>query len=110
MRAVFVMVKCEMGRAYGVAQTAADDIAELSEIHSISGQYDLLAKFYLDTDQDVGRFVTEKVQKLAGAGRQLHQAAAQPAVRLHVLRLGHQRRQPGLDAPGSHARPGRHPA
>ena len=66
MRAVFVMVKCEMGRAYGVAQTAADDIAELSEIHSISGQYDLLAKFYLDTDQDVGRFVTEKVQKLAG--------------------------------------------
>lgn len=66
MRAIFVQVKCEMGQAYKVAQTCADDIAECSEIYSTSGQYDLLAKFYLEPDQDTGRFVTERVQTIAG--------------------------------------------
>ena len=66
MRAVFVMIKCEMGRAYEVARNAADTIEALSEIHSISGQYDLLAKFYLSPEDDVGRFVTETVQRLPG--------------------------------------------
>jgi DNA-binding Lrp family transcriptional regulator len=66
MRAIFVMVKCEMGQAYTVAQEAADTIEELSEMHSTSGQYDLLAKFYLDNDADIGRFVTERVQTLPG--------------------------------------------
>ena len=59
MRAIFVMIKCEMGRAYAVAQEAADRIEELSELYSTSGQYDLLGKFYLDPAQDTGRFVTE---------------------------------------------------
>ncbi|MDE2516100.1 MAG: Lrp/AsnC ligand binding domain-containing protein [Rhodospirillales bacterium] len=66
MRAIFVMIRCEMGTAYRVAQEAADTIAELSEMFSISGQYDLLGKFYLESDQDTGRFVTEKVQTLPG--------------------------------------------
>ncbi|MDE2580251.1 MAG: Lrp/AsnC ligand binding domain-containing protein [Rhodospirillales bacterium] len=66
MRAIFVMIKCEMGRAYQVAQMAADEIAELSELYSTSGQYDLLGKFYLDPGQDTGRFVTERVQALPG--------------------------------------------
>ncbi|MBW4089588.1 MAG: Lrp/AsnC family transcriptional regulator [Proteobacteria bacterium] len=66
MRAIFVMIKCEMGRAYQVAQDAADRIEELSELHSTSGQYDLLGKFYLDPEQDTGRFVTERVQSLPG--------------------------------------------
>lgn len=66
MRAIFVQIKCEMGQAYKVAQLAADDIEELSELYSTSGQYDLLAKFYLGPDQDTGLFVTEKVQTLAG--------------------------------------------
>ncbi|MGE0223523.1 MAG: Lrp/AsnC ligand binding domain-containing protein [Acetobacteraceae bacterium] len=66
MRAIFVMIKCEMGRAYAVAKEAADRIEEMSELYSTSGQYDLLAKFYLDSDQDIGQFVTEKVQTLPG--------------------------------------------
>ena len=66
MRAIFVQVKCKMGHAYRVARLAVDTIEELSEIHSTSGQYDLLAKFYLDPDQDVGLFVTERVQTLPG--------------------------------------------
>jgi DNA-binding Lrp family transcriptional regulator len=66
MRAIFVMIKCEMGQAYAVAQQAADSIEQMSEIFSTSGQYDLLGKFYLDPDQDVGLFVTERIQTLAG--------------------------------------------
>ena len=66
MRAIFVMIKCEMGQSYRVAQLAADTIEELSELHSTSGQYDLLGKFYLEPEQDTGLFVTEKLQTIAG--------------------------------------------
>ncbi len=66
MRAIFVMIKCEMGQAYSVARRAADTIEELSELHSTSGQYDLLGKFYLEPEQDTGLFVTEKLQTLPG--------------------------------------------
>jgi DNA-binding Lrp family transcriptional regulator len=66
MKAIFVMIKCEMGQAYRVAREAADTIPQLSELFSTSGQYDLLGKFYLDPDQDIGLFVTERVQSLPG--------------------------------------------
>ena len=66
MRAIYVMIKAEMGRAYEVARVAADSIPELSELHSTSGQYDLLGKFYLEPEQDTGLFVTEKVQTIPG--------------------------------------------
>lgn len=66
MRAIFIMVKCEMGRAYEVAREMADTIEELSEMHSVSGQYDLLGKFYLEGDRDIGLFVVERVQTVAG--------------------------------------------
>jgi DNA-binding Lrp family transcriptional regulator len=66
MKAIFVMIKCEMGQAYRVARDAADTIPQLSELFSTSGQYDLLGKFYLDPDQDIGLFVTERVQSLPG--------------------------------------------
>lgn len=66
MRAIFVLMKCEMGQAYRVAQLAADTIEQLSELHSISGQYDLLGKFYLEPDQDIGLFVTQQIQALPG--------------------------------------------
>ncbi len=64
MRAIFVQIKCEMGQAYRVARDAADTILEMSELFSTSGQYDLLGKFYLEPDQDIGLFVTEKIQTL----------------------------------------------
>jgi DNA-binding Lrp family transcriptional regulator len=66
MRAIFVQIKCEMGQAYRVAEIARDEIEELSEIFSTSGQYDLLAKFYMEPDQDIGLFVTDRVQTLPG--------------------------------------------
>ena len=66
MRAIFVMIKCDMGQAYKVAREAADSIEQMSELYSTSGQYDLLGKFYLDPEEDIGRFVTENVQALSG--------------------------------------------
>lgn len=65
MRALFVMVKCKLGKAYSVAEELVDQIEETSEVHSISGQYDLLVKFYIDEQEDIGRFICEKVQKLS---------------------------------------------
>jgi DNA-binding Lrp family transcriptional regulator len=66
MKAIFIQIKCEMGQAYRVAREAADTIPQLSELYSTSGQYDLLGKFYLEVDQDIGLFVTERIQSLPG--------------------------------------------
>ena len=66
MQTIFVMVKCELGQAYKVAADAIEQIEQASEIHSISGQFDLLMKFYLSDEQDIGHFVTEKLQLLPG--------------------------------------------
>jgi DNA-binding Lrp family transcriptional regulator len=51
-------------KAYEVAKTIGDDVRETGEIFSISGQYDLMAKFYLEDEEDIGRFVCERVQTL----------------------------------------------
>ncbi len=66
MQTIFVMVKCDLGKSYEVANRAVEDIEQVSEVHSISGQYDLLMKCYLAEDQDIGHFVTERVQLLPG--------------------------------------------
>ena len=66
MQTIFVMVKCELGQAYSVAAEAIEKIEQASEVHSISGQFDLLMKFYLADGQDIGHFVTEQVQLLPG--------------------------------------------
>jgi DNA-binding Lrp family transcriptional regulator len=66
MQTIFVMVKCELGHAYEVADRAVQGIEQVSEVYSISGQYDLMMKFHLDSDVDIGRFVTSRVQTLDG--------------------------------------------
>lgn len=65
MKAFFVQIKCDLGKSYEVASALAD--AEIaSEIYSTAGNYDLLAKFYIDDEEDVGHFVNERVQILPG--------------------------------------------
>jgi DNA-binding Lrp family transcriptional regulator len=61
----FVQIKCELGRAYAVADALAR--AEIaSEIYSTAGSYDLLVKFYVERSTDIGHFVEEKVQAIPG--------------------------------------------
>ena len=64
MQTIFIMVKCELGRAYEVAE-AAMETERVSEVFSISGQYDLHLKCYLPDDADIGHFVMT-IQRLAG--------------------------------------------
>ncbi len=63
---IFVMIKCELGQTYKTAAMIVDQVDEAAEVYSTSGGYDLLAKFHLDKDQDIGRFVTERIQTLPG--------------------------------------------
>jgi DNA-binding Lrp family transcriptional regulator len=61
----FVQIKCQLGRSYEVANALAD--AEIaSEIYSTAGEFDLLAKFYVEEGTDIGHFVNEKVQRISG--------------------------------------------
>jgi DNA-binding Lrp family transcriptional regulator len=65
MKTFFVQIKCELGKSYEVASALAD--AEIaSEIYSTAGNFDLMAKFYISDEEDVGHFVNEKVQVIPG--------------------------------------------
>ncbi len=66
MKTIFVMVKCDLGRAYAVADEAVLNVEQVSEVYSTSGQYDLLMKVYLPDAADIGHFVTERLQTLPG--------------------------------------------
>ena len=65
MTPFFIQIKCELGKAYQVANELAE--AEIaSEIYSTAGDYDLLVKFYVDEGTDIGHFVNEKVHCISG--------------------------------------------
>jgi DNA-binding Lrp family transcriptional regulator len=65
MQTFFVKIKCQLGKTYAVATALAD--AEIaSEIYSVAGEYDILAKFHIDNDVDIGHFVGERVQTIPG--------------------------------------------
>lgn len=65
MKAAFVLVKCELGRIGEVA----DELIEMegvSEVHSITGEHDLLVKIYAPTYEDFGDLIPDRVQKIPG--------------------------------------------
>ena len=65
MQTFFVQIKCALGRTYEAASALAE--AEIaSEIYSIAGDFDILAKFYVESDVDIGHFVGQKVQVIPG--------------------------------------------
>lgn len=66
MQTIFVMIKCELGKAYRVADDAVQTIEQVSEVYSISGRFDLLLKCYLPDGDDIGHFVNERVHVLPG--------------------------------------------
>lgn len=66
MQTIFVQIKCELGEAYRVADELVQTVEQVSEVYSTSGQYDLLIKCYLPDGNDIGRFVTEAIQRIEG--------------------------------------------
>ena len=65
MKAAFVLVKCELGRIEEVAN-ALMEIEGVSEIHSVTGDHDLLVKLYAPTYDDFGDLIPDRLQKVAG--------------------------------------------
>ena len=63
MRAVFVMIKTEPGHGADVANRIAE-IDSFSEAYSITGQYDLLVKLYLDDIDSVGRYIETQIHPI----------------------------------------------
>jgi hypothetical protein len=60
MQTIFIQIKCELGRAYEVADALVQSVEQVSEVHSTSGQC------YLPRDMDIGHFVNESIQILPG--------------------------------------------
>jgi DNA-binding Lrp family transcriptional regulator len=65
MKAAFVLVKCELGRLEEVAN-ALMELEGVSEVHSVTGSYDLLVKLYAPTYEDFGDLVPDLLQKVPG--------------------------------------------
>jgi DNA-binding Lrp family transcriptional regulator len=65
MKAAFVLVKCELGHLEQVAN-ALMEIEGVSEVHSITGTYDLLVKLYAATYDDFGDLIPDRLQKVPG--------------------------------------------
>lgn len=70
MRPVFVQILCTPGTTYEVAD-AIYDREIVSELYSTSGEYDLLAKVYIPEDEDVGRYLSERLFDIPNISRSL---------------------------------------
>ncbi|MBK1634625.1 Lrp/AsnC ligand binding domain-containing protein [Rhodovulum adriaticum] len=67
---VFVQLRCRPGKTYEVAEEIV--LREIhSELYSTSGEYDLLMKLYIPKDQDVGKFINEKLLDIPNIDRSL---------------------------------------
>lgn len=70
MNCVFIQLRCSPGRTYEVA----DAIYEgefASELFSTSGEYDLIMKVYIPDDQDIGRYINDKILDIPHIDRSL---------------------------------------
>ena len=65
MKAAFVLVKCELGRLEQVAN-AIMEIEGVSEVHSITGEHDLLVKLYASSYEAFGDLIPDHLQKVEG--------------------------------------------
>jgi DNA-binding Lrp family transcriptional regulator len=65
MKAAFVMVKCELGRLEEVAN-AIMELDGVSEVHSVTGSWDLLVKLFAPGYEDFGDLIPDLLQKVPG--------------------------------------------
>ena len=65
MKAAFVLVRCELGKIEQVAN-ALMEIEGVSEVHSITGPWDLLVKLYAPEYDAFSDVIPRQVQKIAG--------------------------------------------
>jgi DNA-binding Lrp family transcriptional regulator len=65
MRFAFVLLRVEPGRLEEVA-AAVMEIDGVSEVHSITGPFDLLVKLYAAGYDDFGDLIPDRLQKVPG--------------------------------------------
>lgn len=65
MKAAFVMVKCELGRLEDVAN-AVMELEGVSEVHSVTGSWDLLVKLFAPSYEAFGDLIPDLLQKVPG--------------------------------------------
>lgn len=65
MRAAFVLVRCELGKIDEVANLIME-IEGVSEVHSITGPWDLLVKLYAQDYDAFGDLIPAGLQKVPG--------------------------------------------
>jgi DNA-binding Lrp family transcriptional regulator len=65
MKAAFVLVRCELGRVEDVA-AGIMEIEGVSEVHSITGPWDLLVKLYAPDYDAFGDLIPDRLQKVPG--------------------------------------------
>ncbi len=65
MKAAFVLVRCELGKVEQVANSIME-IEGVSEVHSITGPWDLLVKLYAPEYDAFGDVIPDQLQKVAG--------------------------------------------
>ncbi|MEO0915278.1 MAG: Lrp/AsnC ligand binding domain-containing protein [Pseudomonadota bacterium] len=70
MNCVFVQLQCAPGTTYKVAEAIMDREIH-SELYSTSGNYDLLIKLYIPSDEDVGKFIDANLLTIEGIQRSL---------------------------------------
>lgn len=63
MRAVFVMIKTDPGHGTEVANLIAE-VESFSEAYSITGQYDLLVKLYVEDIDTIGRLIEHQIHAI----------------------------------------------
>ncbi|SEO20907.1 AsnC family protein [Salinihabitans flavidus] len=70
MNCVFVQIRCRPGTTYRVADEIA--LREIhSELYSTSGNFDLLMKLYIPSDEDVGKYINDNLLDIDGIERTL---------------------------------------
>lgn len=65
MKAAFVLLRCELGRIEEVANQVME-IDGVSEVHSITGPWDLLVKLYAESYDAFGDLIPDRLQKVPG--------------------------------------------
>ena len=65
MKAAFVLVRCELGNLEKVAN-AIMEIDGVSEVHSITGPWDLIVKLYAADYDVLGDLIPDQLQKVPG--------------------------------------------
>ncbi len=66
MRTLFVMVKCDLGRADAVGDVIVDKSPSDVEVYSIAGHYDLLVKANFNNIDETSNYVQTFLHKIPG--------------------------------------------